>query len=62
MIETIFSAACAEYCCIDSDTIKIDEHNKPGSEKLVFYLTKCASGLGINLTTVDIIALHDSGW
>jgi SWI/SNF-related matrix-associated actin-dependent regulator of chromatin subfamily A member 5 len=48
MIETIFSAACAEYCFSDSDTTKIDEHNKPGSEKFIFYLTKHSSGLGIN--------------
>jgi hypothetical protein len=48
MIETIFSAACAEYCFSDSDTTKIDEHNKPESEKFIFYLTKHSSGLGIN--------------
>ncbi|EHA48348.1 hypothetical protein MCOR27_004146 [Pyricularia oryzae] len=40
----------------------IDEYNKPGSEKFVFLLTTRAGGLGINLTTADIVILFDSDW
>lgn len=57
-----------QYCRIDgqtdhSDRINaIDEYNKPGSEKFVFLLTTRAGGLGINLTTADIVVLFDSDW
>ncbi|KAK6885386.1 ISWI chromatin-remodeling complex ATPase ISW1 [Candida tropicalis] len=57
-----------QYCRIDgqtehSDRINaIDEYNKPGSEKFVFLLTTRAGGLGINLTTADIVILFDSDW
>ncbi|EGW35279.1 uncharacterized protein SPAPADRAFT_64429 [Spathaspora passalidarum NRRL Y-27907] len=57
-----------EYCRIDgstehSDRINaIDEYNKPDSEKFVFLLTTRAGGLGINLTTADIVILFDSDW
>ncbi|EMG45637.1 ISW1 ISWI chromatin-remodeling complex ATPase ISW1 [Candida maltosa Xu316] len=57
-----------EYCRIDgqtehSDRINaIDEYNKPGSEKFVFLLTTRAGGLGINLTSADIVILFDSDW
>ncbi|KIJ58834.1 hypothetical protein HYDPIDRAFT_171110 [Hydnomerulius pinastri MD-312] len=54
-------------CCrIDGNTahgnrmIAIDEHNKPGSEKFIFLLTARAGGLGINLTTADIVILYDN--
>ncbi|KAF3193014.1 hypothetical protein TWF225_010872 [Orbilia oligospora] len=40
----------------------IDEYNKPGSEKFIFLLTTRAGGLGINLTTADIVVLYDSDW
>ncbi|KAF3940946.1 hypothetical protein ABW19_dt0205495 [Dactylella cylindrospora] len=40
----------------------IDEYNKPGSEKFIFLLTTRAGGLGINLTTADIVILYDSDW
>ncbi|PWI75874.1 chromatin remodelling complex ATPase chain ISW1 [Purpureocillium lilacinum] len=40
----------------------IDEYNKPGSEKFVFLLTTRAGGLGINLTSADIVILYDSDW
>lgn len=40
----------------------IDEYNKPGSEKFVFLLTTRAGGLGINLTSADIVILFDSDW
>ncbi|RLV96235.1 ISWI chromatin-remodeling complex ATPase ISW1 [Spathaspora sp. JA1] len=57
-----------EYCRIDgstehSDRINsIDEFNKPNSEKFLFLLTTRAGGLGINLTTADIVILFDSDW
>lgn len=40
----------------------IDEYNKPDSEKFVFLLTTRAGGLGINLTSADIVVLYDSDW
>ena len=57
-----------EYCRIDGGTAHedriaaIDEYNKPGSEKFIFLLTTRAGGLGINLTTADIVVLYDSDW
>ncbi|KAM5467950.1 chromatin remodeling complex Adenosinetriphosphatase [Microsporum audouinii] len=57
-----------EYCRIDGSTAHedriqaIDEYNRPGSEKFVFLLTTRAGGLGINLTTADIVILFDSDW
>ncbi|KAI8063603.1 SNF2 family N-terminal domain-containing protein [Gongronella butleri] len=57
-----------EYCRIDGQTSQdervdaIDEYNKPGSEKFIFLLTTRAGGLGINLTTADIVILFDSDW
>ncbi|PWY88515.1 hypothetical protein BO70DRAFT_359972 [Aspergillus heteromorphus CBS 117.55] len=56
------------YCRIDGTTAHedriaaIDDYNKPGSEKFVFLLTTRAGGLGINLTTADIVVLYDSDW
>ncbi|KAF7294468.1 hypothetical protein MKEN_01439300 [Mycena kentingensis (nom. inval.)] len=57
-----------KYCRIDGSTahddriVAIDEYNKPGSEKFIFLLTTRAGGLGINLTTADIVVLYDSDW
>lgn len=57
-----------EYCRIDGSTAHedrisaIDEYNKPGSEKFIFLLTTRAGGLGINLTTADVVVLYDSDW
>ncbi|KAF8915438.1 SNF2 family N-terminal domain-containing protein [Mucidula mucida] len=57
-----------EYCRIDGNTAHedrvnaIDEYNKPGSEKFIFLLTTRAGGLGINLTSADIVVLYDSDW
>jgi len=57
-----------KYCRIDGGTAHddritaIDEYNKPGSEKFIFLLTTHAGGLGINLTTTDIVVLYDSDW
>lgn len=57
-----------KYCRIDGGTAHedriaaIDEYNKPGSEKFVFLLTTRAGGLGINLTTADVVVLFDSDW
>ncbi|KAG6888387.1 hypothetical protein C0995_008708 [Termitomyces sp. Mi166 len=46
----------------DDRIIAIDEYNKPDSEKFIFLLTTRAGGLGINLTTADIVVLYDSDW
>lgn len=57
-----------KYCRIDGSTAHedriaaIDEYNKPDSEKFVFLLTTRAGGLGINLTSADIVILYDSDW
>ncbi|KAF2861302.1 chromatin remodelling complex ATPase chain ISW1 [Piedraia hortae CBS 480.64] len=57
-----------EYCRIDGSTAHedrvaaIDAYNKPDSEKFLFLLTTRAGGLGINLTTADIVVLFDSDW
>ncbi|RJE23628.1 complex ATPase [Aspergillus sclerotialis] len=56
------------YCRIDGTTshedriASIDEYNKPGSDKFIFLLTTRAGGLGINLTSADIVVLYDSDW
>lgn len=56
------------YCRIDGTTAHedriaaIDDYNKPGSEKFIFLLTTRAGGLGINLTTADVVVLFDSDW
>lgn len=58
----------SEYCRIDGSTThedrinSIDEYNKPESEKFIFMLTTRAGGLGINLTTADVVVLYDSDW
>lgn len=45
------------------DRIKqIDEYNAEDSEKFIFLLTTRAGGLGINLTSADIVVLFDSDW
>jgi SWI/SNF-related matrix-associated actin-dependent regulator of chromatin subfamily A member 5 len=57
-----------EYCRIDGGTAhedriaSIDEYNRPGSDKYLFLLTTRAGGLGINLTTADVVVLYDSDW
>ncbi|KAI9806762.1 MAG: hypothetical protein M1825_006219 [Sarcosagium campestre] len=57
-----------KYCRIDGSTAHedrisaIDDYNKPDSEKFIFLLTTRAGGLGINLTTADIVVLYDSDW
>ena len=57
-----------QYCRIDGSTAHedriaaIDEYNRPGSEKFLFLLTTRAGGLGINLTSADIVIIFDSDW
>lgn len=57
-----------KYCRIDGSTAHedrisaIDDYNREGSEKFIFLLTTRAGGLGINLTTADIVVLYDSDW
>ena len=56
------------YCRIDGQTPHeerveaIEEYNRPGSDKFLFLLTTRAGGLGINLTSADIVILYDSDW
>ncbi|KAI5953562.1 hypothetical protein KGF54_002934 [Candida jiufengensis] len=57
-----------EYCRIDGSTSyedrieAIDDYNDPNSSKFLFLLTTRAGGLGINLTSADIVVLYDSDW
>lgn len=57
-----------EYCRIDGSTSHedrieaIDDYNAPNSDKFIFLLTTRAGGLGINLTSADIVVLFDSDW
>lgn len=57
-----------KYCRIDGQTSHedrisaIDDYNKPDSSKFLFLLTTRAGGLGINLTTADVVVLFDSDW
>lgn len=57
-----------QYCRIDGSTAHedriaaIDDYNREGSEKFLFLLTTRAGGLGINLTSADIVILFDSDW
>ena len=57
-----------KYCRIDGSTAHedriaaIDDYSREGSEKFVFLLTTRAGGLGINLTSADIVVLFDSDW
>jgi len=46
----------------DDRDASIEAFNKPESKKFVFLLSTRAGGLGINLATVDVIILYDSGW
>lgn len=56
------------YCRIDGSTShedrisSIDDFNAPDLDKFIFLLTTRAGGLGINLTTADIVILYDSDW
>lgn len=57
-----------EYSRIDGSTdhedriSAIDEYNAPNSNKFIFLLTTRAGGLGINLTSADVVILFDSDW
>ena len=56
------------FCRIDGQTScedrdrQIEEFNAPKSQHSVFLLSTRAGGLGINLTTADIVILYDSDW
>lgn len=57
-----------EYCRLDGSTSHedriqaIDDYNAPNSDKFIFLLTTRAGGLGINLTSADVVLLYDSDW
>ncbi|KAH7924208.1 hypothetical protein BV22DRAFT_1047605 [Leucogyrophana mollusca] len=51
-----------EYCidgstACDNRIVAIDEYNKPDSERFIFLLTTRTLGLGISLTTADLVIL-----
>jgi superfamily II DNA/RNA helicase len=56
------------FCRIDGQTScedrdrQIEEFNAPNSTHSVFLLSTRAGGLGINLTSADIVVLYDSDW
>ncbi|CUM57156.1 unnamed protein product [Debaryomyces tyrocola] len=56
------------YCRIDGSTSHedrieaIDQYNMPDLDTFIFLLTTRAGGLGINLTSADIVILYDSDW
>jgi len=56
------------YCRLDGNTAhcdrteRIDDYNRPGSDKFVFMLSTKAGGLGINLMTANIVIIYDSDW
>lgn len=57
-----------QYCRLDGQTPhedrnrQIEEYNAEGSDKFVFMLSTRAGGLGINLTSADVVIIYDSDW
>jgi SWI/SNF-related matrix-associated actin-dependent regulator of chromatin subfamily A member 5 len=57
-----------KYCRIDGQTsandreIRIEDFQKPDSDKEVFILSTRAGGLGINLHSANIVIIFDSDW
>ncbi|XP_075972859.1 nucleosome-remodeling ATPase imitation SWI isoform X1 [Anticarsia gemmatalis] len=57
-----------KYCRLDGQTPhedrnrQIEEYNAEDSEKFVFMLSTRAGGLGINLTSADVVIIYDSDW
>ena len=57
-----------QYCRIDGQTPHetriemIDSYNDPLESKFVFLLTTRAGGLGINLTSANVVIMFDSDW
>ncbi|CAM6002370.1 unnamed protein product [Sphagnum balticum] len=57
-----------QYCRLDGQTPheerqeSIDEFNRVGSPKFLFMLSTRAGGLGINLTSADVVIIYDSDW
>ncbi|XP_078063066.1 SWI/SNF-related matrix-associated actin-dependent regulator of chromatin subfamily A member 5-like, partial [Mustelus asterias] len=49
---------CFLPCAFKTDSA----FNSPGSSTFIFMLSTCAGGLGINLTTEDVVILYDSDW
>jgi ERCC4-related helicase len=56
------------YCRIDGSTSSdvrdqmIEDYNRPQSKYFIFLLSTRAGGLGINLTSADVVVLYDSDW
>ena len=57
-----------KYCKLHGSTSHEDRQsaikafNAPKSDKFIFMLSTRAGGLGINLTTADVVILYDSDW
>lgn len=56
------------YCRIDGQTsaldreLRIEDFQRPGSDKFIFLLTTRAGGCGINLHGANTVILYDSDW
>ncbi|KAF8524094.1 hypothetical protein BU17DRAFT_85172 [Hysterangium stoloniferum] len=62
LMQSLATHTCLMELSHEDRVAAIDEYNRPGSEKFIFLLTTRAGGLGINLTTADIVVLYDSDW
>lgn len=57
-----------DYCRLDGSTKYnerpklIDQYNAPKSRKFIFLSTTRAGGLGINLSTADVVIIYDMDW
>ena len=68
ILDDYCSMRSLSFCRIDGQTScedrdrQIEEFNAPKSPHSVFLLSTRAGGLGINLTSADIVVLYDSDW
>lgn len=68
IMEDYFLSKGFLYCRIDGNTSyeeredRINDYNRPNSDKFIFLLSTRAGGLGINLQTADTVIIYDSDW
>ncbi|KAJ2384645.1 hypothetical protein GGI05_004938, partial [Coemansia sp. RSA 2603] len=66
ILEDYFTYAQIKYARIDGDTPQqkrqsiVNDFNSPGSDILVFMATTRTGGLGLNLTSADVVIIYDS--